>query len=177
MKSPVVVLLLFICSSSLQGQSNKTILLSVHAENEGPEGLWVQSGKDLTTPELAKLQELLDSSFSVAKDVQLVDSQDKGDHVEIVVSVTKVPRGKDMYYAASSVIGLARPKVDEFVSHNVVVGEDIPTIAKAIGFSFASIRLRLALGFHGAPALLHNSLHNKRQTCPICTFCAATTAT
>jgi hypothetical protein len=150
MKSALAVLLLCICAFPQQEQPTKTILLSVHAENEGPEGLWVQSGKDLTAPELAKLQELLDSSFSVAKDVQLVDTQDKRDHVEIVVSVTKVPRGKGTwYYAASSVIGLARPKVDEFVSHNVVVGEDVPTIAKAIGFSFASVRLRLVLGLMG----------------------------
>ena len=44
---------------------------------------------------------------------------------------------------------MALPKVNEFVSHNVVVGEDVPTIAKAIGFSFASVRLRLALGLMG----------------------------
>jgi len=143
-------LLLCICTFPQQEQPSKPILLSVHAENEGPEGLWVQSGKDLTAPELAKLQELLDTSFSVAKDVQLVDTQDKRDHVEILVSVTKVPRGNGTwYYAASSVIGLALPKVNEFVSHNVVVGEDVPTIAKAIGFSFASVRLRLALGLMG----------------------------
>ena len=147
MKLSLAVLLLFIWSFPQQEQPTKKILLSVHAENEGPEGLWVQSGKDLTAPELAKLQELLDSSFSVAEDVQLVDTQDKRDHVEIVVSVTKVPRGKGTwFYAASSVIGLARPKVDEFVSHNVVVAEDVPTIAKAIGFSFTSIRVRLVLG-------------------------------
>jgi hypothetical protein len=137
-------LLLSLCSFA---QESKTILLSVHAENEGPNGLWVQSGKDLTAPELAKLQELLDASFSTDKGVQLVETEDKRDHAEIVVSVTKVPRGKGAwYFAASSVIGLAKPKVDEFLSHNVVVCDDIPALAKAIGFSFASIRLRLALG-------------------------------
>jgi len=144
MKHAILAVFLSVCS--VAQQPTKTILISVHAENEGPEGLWVQSGKDLSAPELAKLQELLDSSFSTDKDVRLVEMQDKRDHVEIVVSVTKVPRGEGRwYYAASSVIGLARPKADEFISHNVIVGQDIPTVAKAIGFSFASIRLRLAL--------------------------------
>lgn len=146
MKPMLCVLLLSVCSFA----QDKTILISVHAENEGPEGLWVQSGKDLTATELAKLQELLDSSFSVAKDVQLVDAYEKRDHAEIVVSVTKVPRGKGTwYFAASSVIAIAKPKVDEFMSHNVVVCDDIPALAKAIGFSFASLRLRVALEMVG----------------------------
>ena len=141
-----IMLAIFLSVCSVAQQPAKAILVSVHAENEGPEGLWVQSGKDLTAAELAKFQEMLDSSFSKDKEIQLVEMQDKRDHVEVVVSVTKVPRGEGAwYYAASSVIGLARPKVDEFVSHNVIVGEDIPTLAKAVGFSFASIRLRLAL--------------------------------
>ena len=144
MKHAILALFLSVCS--VAQQPTKAILLSVHAENEGPQGLWVQSGKDLTAPELAKFQELVDSSFAKSKDVQLVEMGDKRDHVEVIVSVTKVPRGGDKwYYAASSVIGVATPKADVFISHNVIVGEDIPTVAKAVGFSFASVRLRLAL--------------------------------
>ena len=144
MKHAMFVLLLSVCS--LAQQPTKAILISVHAENEGPGGPWIQSEKDLSAAELAKLQELLDSSFSTIKDVRLVEMQDKRDHIEIVVSVTKVPRGESRwYYAASSVIGIARPEIDEFVSHNVIVGEDIATLAKTIGFSFLSTRLRVEL--------------------------------
>jgi hypothetical protein len=65
----------------------------------------------------------------------------------LAVSVTKVPRAKGAwYYAASSMIGLAKLKTDEFLSHNVIVGEDLRAIAKAIALSFAGIRLRLAFG-------------------------------
>jgi len=81
------------------------------------------------------------------KDVRLVEVEDERDHVEVIVSLTKVRRGSaTWWYAASSVIGLAKPKTDEFVTHNCIVGQDLKTIANAIGFSFASIRLRIALG-------------------------------
>ncbi len=141
-----IILVLLLCACSAAQQPTKSILVSVHVENEGPAGLWVQSGKDLASPELAKFQELLDANFAGSKDVQLVQGEDKRDHVEIVVSATKVPRGQgNWYYAVSSVIGLARPDIDIFISHNVIVADDISTIAKAVGFSFSSLRLRLAL--------------------------------
>jgi hypothetical protein len=124
-----------------------TILLSVHAENEGPNGLWVQAGKDLSATEVDTFQQLLENSLTAMKDIRLVEVEDKRDHVEVIVSLTKVRRGNGTWwYAASSVIGLAKSKTDEFVTHNCIVGEDLQTIAKAIGFSFASIRLRIALG-------------------------------
>ena len=128
-------------------QPSKTILLSVHAENEGPNGLWVQAGQDLTKVELETFQRLLEKSFTVVKDIRLVDVEEKQDHVEVVVSLTKVRRSTGgWWYAASSVIGLAKVKTDEFVSHNVIVGKDLQTVAQAVAFSFASIRLRIALG-------------------------------
>ena len=125
----------------------RTILLSVHAENEGPNGLWVQAGQDLSATELGTFQQLLKNSFTVMKDIRFVDVEDKRDHVEVIVSLTKVrhPNGT-WWYAASSVIGLAKPKVDEFVSHNVIVGEDLQTVAKAVRFAFVSVRLRIAFG-------------------------------
>jgi len=109
--------------------------------------LWVQAGKDLSATELDTFQRLLENSFTAMKDIRLVEVQDNRDHVEVIVSLTKVRRGNGAWwFAASSVISLAKPKTDEFVTHNCIVGEDLQTITKAIGFSFASIRLRIALG-------------------------------
>lgn len=133
--------------ASTQQEKPRTILLSVHAEKEGPNGLWVQSGQDLTDAELARFQKLLESAIGAMKDVQLVRVEDQRDHVEIVVSLVKVPRGNGKWwYAASSAVGLAELKKDVFVSHNVIVCEDVEGVAKAIRFSFASIRLREAFG-------------------------------
>ena len=157
MNNPALRALIVCCSLGLapfgvaaqQTPENKppTILLSVHAENEGPNGLWVQAGKDLSATELDTFQRLLENSFTAMKDIRLVEVENKRDHVEVIVSLTKVRRGNGTWwYAASSVIGLAKAKTDEFVTHNCIVGEDLQTIAKAIGFSFASIRLRIALG-------------------------------
>jgi hypothetical protein len=124
----------------------RTILLSVHAENEGPNGLWVQAGQNLSAAEVGTFQELLKHAFTAIEDVRLVEVEDKRNHVEVIVSLTKVRRDTGRWwYAASSVIGLAEPRTDEFVSHNVIVGENLQTIAKAVGFSFASVRLRIAL--------------------------------
>jgi hypothetical protein len=90
---------------------------------------------------------MLVNALRVAEDITLVKPDDPRDHIEIVVSLVKVPRGKGTWwYSASSVIGVAMPKADEFVTHDVIVGGDLGLIAKAIGFSFASSRLKAALG-------------------------------
>lgn len=143
----VLALPMIVAAQQQPSQPSRNILLSVHAENEGPNGLWVQAGRDLSVKELATFQQLLDKSFTTMKDIRLVEVQDKRDHFEVIVSVTKVRRDSvRWWYAVSSVIGMAEPKIDEFVSHNVIVGEDLKTVANAVGFSFASIRLRMALG-------------------------------
>jgi hypothetical protein len=141
---------LLVAAQQTSKDKPQTILLSAHAENEGPNGLWVQAGQDLNPTELGTFQQVVEQSFTAMKDIRLVEVEDKRDHVEVIVSLTKVRRDNGRWwYAASSVIGLAKPKIDEFVSHNVIVGEDLQTVAKAVGFSFASVRLRMALGLPG----------------------------
>ena len=143
MLAPIVVT----AQQAPEKSKSQIVLLSIQCENEGPSGLWVQSGRDLSTKEPITFRQQLESSLLKVSDIHLVTVQDKRDHVELAVSLTKVRRGNGTWwYAASSVIGLAKPKIDEFVSHSVIVGENIQTVANAVGFSFASIRLRVALG-------------------------------
>jgi hypothetical protein len=148
MKKLVILSLLCSCFvGSAYGRAQTSILLSVQAEKEGPNGLWVQSGTDLTTTEIVTFQRLLTDAISINKDITLVKPEDPREHVEIAVSLVKVPRGKGTWwYSASSVIGVAEPKTDEFVTHNVIVSNDLRVLAKAIAYSFATARLQMALG-------------------------------
>jgi hypothetical protein len=148
MKKLLVLGLLYFCFvGSVYGQAQKSILLSVLAEKEGPNGLWIQFGTDLTTTELVTFQQMLKNAVSVVKDITLVKPEDPREHVVIMVSLVKVPRGKaTWWYSASSVIGVAKPpETDEFVTHDVVVGGDLSVVAKAIAFIFASARFQMVL--------------------------------
>jgi hypothetical protein len=148
MKKLLVLSTLCLClTGAAHGQAQKNILLSVQAEKEGPNGLWAQSGTDLTTEEMGTFQEMLRNAIGVVKDITLVKPDDPREHVEIAVSLVKVPRGKGTWwYSASLVIGIAEPKADEFVTHDVIVGNGLDMVAKAIAFYFSSARFQAAIG-------------------------------
>ncbi len=104
MKKLLVLGLLYFCfvGSICGGQAQKTILLSVQAEKEGPNGLWIQSGTDLTTTELMTFQQMLRNAVSVIKGITLVKPEDPRAHVMIMASLVKVPRGEATWWYSAS---------------------------------------------------------------------------
>jgi len=69
--------------------------------------------------------------------------------VGIAVVAAKLPNGNTgkWYYVASSAVTIATKKgIDELVTHDVVAGADLTSLARTIRFQFVSARFRAATG-------------------------------
>jgi hypothetical protein len=146
-----VSLLLVGLSPNAIGQ-RKPILVAVKVEAEGggeDQGMWVQAAEDLTPRELKTLESLVVTETKKQEGVKIVPLDYSEDYIGVVVVAAKLPNGNtgQWYYVASSVVTIATKKgIDELVTHDVLAGADLASLARTIGFRFASVRLRAALG-------------------------------
>jgi hypothetical protein len=131
---------------------SKPILISVKVEAEGGgkgQGMWTQAATDLTPNELKTLESLVVAEIKKQKGVKIVPLDYPEDYIGIVVVAAKLPNGNSQksYYVASSVVLVATKKgIDELVTHDVIAESSLGTLTRAIGFQFASARLRAAMG-------------------------------
>lgn len=128
-----------------QQQPNR-IPVSVAVDSEGPEGLWAQSAVDLSKLQLQELGNLMKAEISKQKDIRLVETKDPRDHVHVAVVAAKVECSGRRWFLASSVVSIATAKGEDiFVTHDVIAGTDLASVARSTSFYLASIKIRLAL--------------------------------
>ncbi len=145
------VLLLFVGPSRRAGAQPKPIPVGVKVEAEGGgkgQGMWAQAANDLTPKELKALESLVVAEIRKQEGVKIVPANYPEDFIAVVVVAAKLPNGgAGRWYIASSVVTVATKKgTDELVTHDVVGESDLASLARSIGFQFASVRLRAALG-------------------------------
>lgn len=145
------VILLFVGPSRRAESQPKPIPIGVKVEAEGGgkgQGMWAQAANDLTPKELRALEMLVVAEIRKQEGVKIVPLSYPEDYVAVVVVAAKLPNGDaERWYIASSAVTLATNKgTDELVTHNVVAESDLASLARSIGFQFASVRFRAALG-------------------------------
>jgi hypothetical protein len=119
----------------------------VRVETEGPQGLWMQAGTDLSAAELDNLRKLITAEIAALPGHQLVSSTDKHDDLGIVVVAEKLHRGQDTHFLLSSVLTIAKADgTDLFVSHDVIAAPTIALAAKSVAGYLTSVELRGILG-------------------------------
>ena len=129
------------------GLQSKPIPIGVKVEAEGggkDQGMWTQSANDLTPGDLKTLESLVVAEIKKQEGVKIVPLDYPEDYIGIVVVAAKLPNGnaEKWYYIASSVVIVATKKgADDLVTHDVVTESDLASLARAIGFQFASARL------------------------------------
>jgi hypothetical protein len=126
----------------------KRIRVSVAVESEGPQGEWAQSAQDLTKKQLQKLAELIRAELSKQKDLSLVDWNDPKSHLHVAVVAAQVEhQGASHWVIVSSVLTMADEKgSDLLVTHDVIAGSDLLSVAHTVGFQVASVVSRLLTG-------------------------------
>jgi hypothetical protein len=129
-------------------QESRLAPIGIRVETEGPDILWTGSAFEPTAAELKTLQSLAVAGISKQKGVQIVPLNYPRDYIFIGVVVGKISDGHNGHlYVASSVYTTATAgNKDEFVSHNVLAGRDLPSLADALVLQFASMKLRATLG-------------------------------
>jgi hypothetical protein len=102
----------------------KRIRVSVAVESEGPQGEWAQSAQGL------------------------VDWNDPKSHIHVAVVAAQVEhQGASHWVIVSSVLTMADEKgSDLLVTHDVIAGPDLLSVAHTVGFQVASAVLRLLTG-------------------------------
>jgi hypothetical protein len=134
------------------GAQSKPILISVKVEAEGGgkgQGMWTQAATDLTPTELKSLESLVTAEIKKQEGVKIVPIDYPEDYIGIVVVAAKLPNGNSQksYYVASSVVLVATKKgIDELVTHDVIAESSLATLARAIGYQFAVVKLRAVTG-------------------------------
>lgn len=127
------------------------IAVQVEAEGEGKgQGMWTQAAIDLTPTEAKTLETLVVEDLKKQDGLKIVPRDYQDDYIGVVVVAAKLPNGGtagSWYYIASSVITLAKKKgTDELVTHDVVAGPDLSSLAHSISYLFSVVRFRAAFG-------------------------------
>jgi len=131
----------------------KPIRLAVTVESEGPSGLWAQSAHDLSKSQIDQLETLVRGELSKQQDLLLVAKDDPNDILGLSIVVEKVEGpNQAVSFVASTALAVSKKSGDDlFVTHDVVSGPDLASVAKTVAFYFAAMRLRLTLGMMGSP--------------------------
>jgi hypothetical protein len=111
--------------------------------------MWTQAATDLTPTELKSLESLVTAEIKKQEGVKIVPIDYPEDYIGIVVVAAKLPNGNSQksYYVASSVVLVATKKgIDELVTHDVIAESSLATLARAIGYQFAVVKLRAVTG-------------------------------
>ncbi len=129
-------------------QVSQPIPVGIRFDAEGPDLLSAPPVTEPTAAELKALESLVVAQIRKHKGVEIVSLDYPQDYVFIGVVVGKLPDGRNGHlYVASSVYTIAtKAGKDEFVSHNVLAGRDLPSLSNALAFQFASMKLRATLG-------------------------------
>jgi hypothetical protein len=128
-------------------RSGKPLKIILKVESEGPEGLQVQSAKELSSAELKQLRSLIQGEIATLKDHRLVPPDEKGDAVGLVIVAGKYQNAGDSLILLSSVITIAKADgTDVFVSHDVIAARTLALAARAVAFYLASVEFRSLLG-------------------------------
>jgi len=126
----------------------KRIPISFAVESEGPQGDWAQSAQDLTNPQLQKLGALIREELSKQENLTLVDANDPKNHLHVAVVAAQVKnQGASKWVIVSSVLTMADEKGNDLlVTHDVIAGPDLLSVAHTVGFQVASAVLHLLTG-------------------------------
>jgi hypothetical protein len=134
--------------ASVQQQGRpKTIKIMLKVESQGPQGLWMQAGKDLSSVELNQLRSLIIAELGKLPNHKLVSSDDKEDAMGLSVVAEKLQCGRETYVLLSSALILAKADgTDLLVTHDAVAESSLALAAKAVVGHLTSAELRGMLG-------------------------------
>jgi hypothetical protein len=136
------------CAAQPAQSSPKRIPVSFAVESEGPQGLWTQSSEDLSTIQLQSLEQLVKAEIMKQEDVALVEAKDPKDHLHVAVVAGQLPHsGASSWVIASSVVTIADSKGNDLlVTHDVIAGPEVRSVARSIGAQLATVKLRFLTG-------------------------------
>jgi hypothetical protein len=98
---------------------------------------------------LKTIESLVVAEIKKQEGVRVVPLDYSEDYIGIVVVAVKLPNGSTggWYYVARSAVTIATKKgIEELVTHDVVAGADLASLAHTIGFQFATARFRAVSG-------------------------------
>jgi hypothetical protein len=133
--------------------SPKPILLAVTVESEGPNGLWAQSGHDLSKSQIDQLETLVRGELSKETGLLLLAKDDPNDILGLSIVAEKADgaNGSVSFVASAALVVSKKSGDDLLVTHDVISGPDLASVAKTVAFYFASMRLRGTLGMMSSP--------------------------
>ena|SRR5579872_2332188 len=152
MRTGTILTLSLFLTTLFAGGQTKEIPIGVKVEAEGggkARGMWAQSAEDLTSSELKGLESLVTAEIKKQQGIKLVSLNYPENFIGVVVVAAKLPNGKTgaWYYVASSVLTVAKKDgTDELLTHDVFAGTDLVSVARSVGFQFATARIRAASG-------------------------------
>ena len=141
----ILVITLALHTGGLSAQQPKAgdkpvpVSFSVETEGSGP-----YPGHDLTTTQLRELERLLTAELSKVPFVSLIVKDDSTTHLHVAVVARQIdaPNGEN-WMVASSAIEIATDKnQDLLVTHDVLIGSDLASLAHSIAFPLGSLLIR-----------------------------------
>ncbi len=148
--SAVAIALCSILSAAPAAQQEraKTVPVSVGVESEGVSVLSEGFTTDITKPEILELERLIRNGLSNDKSMVVVkeDEQETHLHITIVAAHLKQQGGARSIVASSAVTLLNQHGDNSLGTHDVLVSDDLSSLAARIVFQVLSFKLRVSLG-------------------------------
>ena len=131
-----------------QRDTPKVIKVIVRVDAQGPQGIWTQLGKDLSSAELADLRSTIVKEIGRLPNHQLVSADDKDDVLGLAVVAEKLQSGRNSYVLISSALTIAKAdQTDLLFTHDVIAEATIASAAHAVVGELMSTELRALIGF------------------------------
>jgi hypothetical protein len=126
----------------------KAIKVILKVEAQGPEGLWMQLGKDLSPAELNQLRSMIATELGKLPNHKLVSPEDKDDDLGLAVVVEKLQVGPETVFVLSGALTVAKANgTDLLVTHDVIAEPSLALAAKAVVGQLSGAELRSILPF------------------------------
>jgi len=142
--------ILLCCTPAIAQQprnSQKAIRVILRVEGQGPGGLWMQAGEDLSSAELTQLRSLISTEIEALQNHKLVSPDDKSDDLGLLVVAEKLQVGRASFVVLSTALTLAKADGNDlFVTHGVIAASNLMAAAKAVAGHLVSAEFRGALG-------------------------------
>jgi hypothetical protein len=131
-----------------QQANAKPIRVMLQVETEDPvDRLGTQLGTSLSPSEVRQLFSAIKGELEYTSH-QLVQIDDKGEALDLIVVAEKLQVGRETYFVVSSVVTFARANGgdDVFLTHDVITEPSLALAARVVVSKLLSTELRVTLG-------------------------------
>jgi hypothetical protein len=144
-----VVVVLQCSPAFAQSRDSKPVTIHLMVAAEGPQGLWMQEGKDLSSAEIKQLEAFITTDIQKLGRYRVVFSANEKDGVYLSIVAVKIGSPDQTWIVVSSELSVGdRDVKNDLITHDVIAGKSLEKVAASVVGYLTSAQLRAVLDAH-----------------------------